>query len=99
MKSNDAAEEGHAGQRPRRGGSQNKGGLRLVAATDNPDRDNVVSMLRHGVGSVLEGLSEAKNLVRDARRLHEIAASVGDEEVETMIGHELRQVEEAAKVA
>jgi len=66
---------------------------------EDPDRDNVVSMLRHGVGSVLEGLSEAKSKVQDGRRLHEMAASVGDEEVERMIGHELRQVEEAAKVA
>lgn len=99
MKSNNAADEGHSERKPRRGGSQNKGGLRLVADTGNPDRDNVVSMLRHSVGSVLEGLSEAKDQVRDAHRLHEIAASVGDEQVETMIGHELRQVEEAAKVA
>jgi hypothetical protein len=56
-------------------------------------------MLRYGVGTVLEGLDEAKSKVQDARRLHEIAASVGDEEVEVMIGRELRQVEEAAKVA
>jgi hypothetical protein len=91
--------QGHTSQSPSLSGSQDKGELKLVADTDSPDRDNVVSMLRHGVGSVLEGLSEAKDQVRDARRLHEIAASVGDEEVETMIGHELRQVEEAAKVA
>jgi len=81
------------------GASQNKGGLKLAADIESPDRDNVVSMLRHGVGNILEGLNEARGKVQDARRLHEIAASVGDEEVEMMIGHELRRVEEAAKVA
>ena len=98
MRSTKAFDQDNRSRGPRLGGSQNKEGLKLVADTDSPDRDNVVSMLRHGVGTVLEGLSEAKGKVQDARRLHEIAASVGDEEVEVMIGHELRQVEEAAKV-
>jgi hypothetical protein len=64
---------------------------------DSPDQSNVVSLLRQGMGPVMEGLNEAKSKVREAKRLHEIAASVGDEQVKAMLGHELRQVEEAAR--
>lgn len=99
MKNNQAKRQRNLGRAPRLVGSRNKGDLRLIAKPDSPDQNNVVGLLRYGVGSVLEGLTEAKDKVRDAKRLHEIAASVGDDEVEAMIGHELRQVEVAAKVS
>ena len=45
-------------------GSLGEGALRLISDSDeqqaDPNRDNVVSMLRYGVGSVLDGLSEAQ---------------------------------------
>jgi hypothetical protein len=57
-----------------------------------PDRDSVVSMVRHAIGPVLDELSEAKKAIRAARRLQQIAKTVGDEQVEQMIAAELRSV-------
>jgi hypothetical protein len=103
MESSQAIGNGSAGQSPRLARSQNEGGLRLVSDSnqqqDGSESGNVVPLVRQAVGQVLDGLSDANDKVRDAKRLHEIAASVGDEQVETMIGHELRRLEEAAKVA
>jgi len=103
MESSEALDNGSAGQSPRLAHLRNEGGLRLVSDSnqqqDGSEPGKVVPLVRQAVGQVLDGLSDAKDKVRDAKRLHEIAASVGDEQVETMIGDELRRLEEAAKVA
>lgn len=103
MQKNHSAQHASSSQSLRLVNSQEKEALRLVPDSteeqDGPDRDNVVSMLRRGVGSVLDGLGEAQAKVRDARRLHEIAVSVGDEQVVAMLGHELGQVVTAARIS
>jgi hypothetical protein len=102
MHYNPATRQGKAKPSLRPVGSPGKGVLRLISNSEkqqaDPNRDNVVSMLRHGVGSVLDGLSEAQAKVRDARRLHEIALSLGDEQVAAMLGHELGRVAAATRI-
>lgn len=102
MHHNHATRQGSARPSLRPVRSHGKGALHLISDSAEqqagPNRDNVVSMLRHSVGSVLDGLSEAQAKVRDARRLHEIALSVGDEQVAAMISHELGQVAAAARI-
>lgn len=63
------------------------------------DRDNVVDIVRHKVGSVLDDLADARKKVQGAKRLHETAREVDDREVESIIAGELKTLAAEARLA
>ena len=102
MRRNKAKKSGGTNQVQGGNGTPKRPSLRLtpeaVKQQVDPKQGTVVSLLRRAIGPVLDGLGETTTAIGEAKRVREIARSLGDEEVEGLLTQELNRIADAARV-